>query len=173
MGLYGCAMAKGRGARRVIGLDAVGDRLEAARKSGADAVVDIAGRDSDDIVAEARDHAPPDGVDAVIEVCGNPAAIPDGLAMLRIGGRYTLGGIVTPNADVTIDANLLVRKWITLRGVHNYHPRHLIQALDFVMANRRRFPFKDIVDATFRLEDLNEAFRRASERSVLRAAIVP
>ena len=171
--LYGCAMAKSRGARRVIGLDAVGDRLEAAWKFGADAVIDIAGRDSADIVAEARDHAPPDGVDAVIEVCGNPAAIPDGLAMLRIGGRYTLGGIVTPNADVTIDANLLVRKWITLRGVHNYHPRHLIQALDFVMANRRRFPFKDIVDATFRLEDLNEAFRRASERSVLRAAIVP
>ena len=93
LGIYGCAMAKSRGARRVIGLDAVGDRLEAARKFGADAVVDIAGRDSDDIVAEARDHAPPDGVDAVIEVCGNPAAIPDGLAMLRIaqGGHPGAG----------------------------------------------------------------------------------
>ena len=93
--------------------------------------------------------------------------------MLRVGGRYTLGGIVTPDADVTVDANLFVKKWITLKGIHNYHPRHLIQALDFVMANRDRFPFKDIVDSKFSLDELNDAFKRASERSVLRAAVVP
>ncbi|MDX1527180.1 MAG: hypothetical protein R3337_01060, partial [Gammaproteobacteria bacterium] len=81
--------------------------------------------------------------------------------------------VVNPNADVTIDANVVLRKWITLKGIHNYHPRHLIQALDFVMGNRHRFPFKDIVDSRFALNELNEAFRRASERSVLRAAIVP
>ena len=26
--------------------------------------------------------------------------------MLRVGGRYVLGGLVNPNADVTIDATL-------------------------------------------------------------------
>ena len=54
-----------------------------------------------------------------------------------------------------------------------YHPRHLIQALDFVMVNRARFPFRDIVDSRFSLGELGVAFKRASERSVLRAAIVP
>jgi hypothetical protein len=49
----------------------------------------------------------------------------------------------------------------------------LIQALDFVMANRMRFPFKSIVDSKFSLKDLDVAFRKASERAVLRAAIVP
>ena len=44
---------------------------------------------------------------------------------------------------------------------------------DFVMANRKRFPFKDIVDSKFALKDLDSAFKKASERSVLRAAIVP
>ena len=173
LGLYACAIAKTRGARRVIGLDAVGDRLEAARQFGADAAIDVSGRDWHDVVAAVRELAPPDGVDAVIEVCGEAAVIPAGLQMLRVGGRYTLGGIVTPHADVTIDANLLVKNWITLRGVHNYHPRHLIQALDFVVANRDRFPFKRIVDARFGLDQLDEAFRKASERTVLRAAIVP
>ena len=43
---------------------------------------------------------------------------------------------------------------MTLRGIHNYHPRHLVQALDFVMANRGRFPFADIVDSRFALKDL-------------------
>lgn len=173
LGLYGCAMAKTRGARRVIGLDGVADRLDAAKKFGADIVLDISGRSEDEIVGQVRDLAPPDGVDAVIEVCGVPDVIPAGLKMLRVGGRYTLGGIVTPDANVTLDANMFVKKWVTLKGIHNYHPRHLIQALDFVVANRERFPFRDIVDSTFKLDDLNEAFKRASERTVLRAAVVP
>ena len=66
-----------------------------------------------------------------------------------------------------------MKKWITLRGVHNYHPRHLIQALDFVRANRSRFPFHDLVDARFSLFELDLAFKQASQRTVLRAAIVP
>jgi len=173
LGLYGCAMAKTRGARLVIGLDSVKDRLDAAKKFGADVVVDISGRGEDAVVDEVRALAPPDGVDAVIEVCGVPDVVTAGLKMLRIGGRYTLAGIVTPDANVTLDANMLVRKWITLRGIHNYHPRHLIQALDFVVANRERFPFRDIVDSTFKLDNLNEAFKRAAERTVLRAAVIP
>ncbi len=173
LGLYGCAMAKARGARRVIGLDSVPDRLEAAMKFGADITVDISKGSEDETIEEVRALAPPDGVDVVIEVCGIPDVIPAGLKMLRVGGRYTLGGIVTPDADVTVDANVFVKKWITLKGIHNYHPRHLIQALDFVIANRDRFPFRDIVDSKFSLDELNEAFKRASERTVLRAAVVP
>lgn len=173
LGLYGCAMAKTRGARKVIGLDSVQDRLEAALKFGADTVIDISGKCEDELVSEVRAMAPPDGVDAVIEVCGIPDVVITGLKMLRIGGRYTLGGIVTPDANVTVDANIFVKKWITLRGIHNYHPKHLIQALDFVVANRNRFPFEDIVDSKFKLDELNDAFKKASERTVLRAAVIP
>ena len=173
LGLYGCAMAKARGARLVIGIDAVPQRLEVAKRFGADHTFDASSMKSDDVVKAVRALCKPDGADAVIEVCGEPSVVPAGLAMLRIGGRYTLGGLVNPNANVTIDANVIVRKWIKLRGIHNYHPRHLIQALDFVMANRSRFPFKDIVDSKFALKDLGTAFAKASERSVLRAAIVP
>lgn len=173
LGLYGCAMAKARGARLVIGLDAVPQRLEVAKKFGADHCINVVATGQDELVAQVRELCMPDGADVVIEVCGVPEVIPVGLAVLRTGGRYVLGGLVNPNADVTIDANILVKKWITLRGIHNYHPRHLIQALDFVMANRDRFPFKDIVDSRFGLDQLDEAFEKAANRSVLRAAIVP
>jgi putative phosphonate catabolism associated alcohol dehydrogenase len=173
LGLYGAAMAKARGARCVIGLDAVASRLDVARKFGADHVIDISRNSAKSVIDEVRKLCRPDGADAVIEVCGVPDVIPQGLQMLRVGGRYVLGGLVNPNANVTIDANVLLRRWITMRGIHNYHPRHLIQALDFVMANRKRFPFKDIVDSKFALKDLDSAFKKASERTVLRAAIVP
>jgi alcohol dehydrogenase len=173
LGLYGAAMAKARGARCVIGLDAVASRLDVAKKFGADHVIDISRSSAKSVIDEVRRLCRPDGADAVIEVCGVPDVIPHGLQMLRVGGRYVLGGLVNPNANVTIDANVLLRRWITMRGIHNYHPRHLIQALDFVMANRKRFPFKEIVDSKFALKDLDTAFKKASERTVLRAAIVP
>ena len=54
-----------------------------------------------------------------------------------------------------------------------YHPRQLIQALDFVVGNRERFSFAGMVDARFPLERIDEAFARAAERSAPRAAIVP
>jgi len=173
LGLYGCAIAKARGARRVIGLDAVAERLQVAKRFGADHVIDITTMDEAALITAVRELSPPDGADVVLEVCGVPAVIPAGLEMLRVGGRYVLGGLVSPGADVTIDGNVILRKWITLKGVHNYHPRHLIEALDFVLANRERFPFADIVDSKFGLDDIDEAFRRAADRSVLRAAVVP
>ena len=173
LGLYGCAIAKARGARRVIGLDAVADRLAIARKFGADVTFDIGAMGEDDLVAAVRAECPPDGADIGIEVCGHPDAVPLGIRMLRIGGRYVIGGLVNPGARFTLDGNDILRGWITIMGVHNYHPRHLIQALDFVMSNRERFPFAALVDSKFSLDQMDEAFARAADRSVLRAAIVP
>jgi alcohol dehydrogenase len=173
LGLYGCAIAKARGAAKVIGLDAVEPRLDIAKRFGADLTIDVGEIDESTLVDLVRDNAPPDGADVVLEVCGVPSVVPVGIKMLRVGGRYTLAGFVSPNSEIRLDAHDLVRKWITLRGIHNYHPRHLIQALDFVMANRDRFPFKDIVDSKFRLDQLDEAFAKAANREVLRAAVVP
>jgi hypothetical protein len=74
---------------------------------------------------------------------------------------------------VTLDANLLLKKMLTLRGVHNYHPRNLVEALDFVVANRERFPFHDLVDGKYPLDRVGDAMADAAARRVLRAAIVP
>lgn len=173
LGLYGCAMAKARGARMVIGLDTVPARLEAARRFGADETLDVAAITNGDLIETVRGLCRPDGADAVLEVCGVPGVIPAGLSMLRAGGTYVLAGVVNPGAEVTLDSNFILKRCLTLKGMHNYHPRHLVQALDFVMANRERFPFVDIVDATYSLDQLDEAFSHAAERSVLRAAVVP
>ena len=143
------------------------------REFGADVTFDIGTRGSDDLVAAVRAECPPDGADVAMEVCGAASVVPIGIRMLRTGGRYVIGGLGNPGSDFKLDGSEIMKKWITLRGVHNYHPRHLIQALDFVMVNRNRFPFADIVDSKFSLEELDEAFAKAAERSVLRAAIVP
>ena len=173
LGLYGCALAKSRGARLVIGLDNVAARRDLALRFGADHVFDPSSMNEIDLVKKIKTICKPEGADVVIELCGYPEVIPSGIQMVRTGGSYVLGGLVNPNANVTIDANLLLRKLITLSGVHNYHPRHLIQALDFVHTNRKRFPFHELVDGKYKLEQVGQAMQDAAERKVLRAAIVP
>ena len=173
LGLYGIALARARGAKTVIGLDSVESRLAMARRFGADHALDIAGLGADEVVQLVRERCPPDGPDAAIEVCGVPAVVPQGLKMLRRGGRYVIAGLVFPGANVEIDANLILNRWITVRGVHNYHPRHLVQAVDFVVGHRNIFPFGELVDARFPLDEVNIAFAKAAKREVLRAAVVP
>ena len=92
---------------------------------------------------------------------------------LRIAGRYVICGLVNPGATFMLDGNDILRRWINIKGVHNYHPRHLIQALDFVVNNRERFPFAEMVNSKFSLDQLNEAFACTIDHRVLRAAIVP
>jgi alcohol dehydrogenase len=173
LGLYAVALARVRGARLVIGLDPVGERRALAGRFGADLVLDTAGRSGPDIVRRVREACPPDGADAVIEVCGVPGVLVEGVQMLRKGGRYAVAGLVFPGADVTLDANVLVARCLTVRGVHNYHPRHLVQAVDFVQRHRGTLPLGALVDARFALADLDTAFARAAERRLLRAAVVP
>jgi len=173
LGLYGAALAKARGARLVIGLDTVAGRRELSKRFGVDHAIDPGAMSEAELVKKVRSLCPPDGADAVIEVCGYPEVIPLGIQFARTGGRYVLGGLVNPEAFVRIDANQILRKLLTLRGVHNYHPRHLVQALDFVVANRKRFPFHELVDGKYKLEDVGQAMQDAAGRKVLRAAIVP
>lgn len=172
LGLHGAAMAKARGARMVIGMDPLARRRELAEHFGVDAVFDPC-TDAEPIEREITALCRPDGADAVIEVTGEPQVIVPGLRLLRTGGRYVLAGLVNPGSNVTIDAHAVLRRCLTITGVHNYHPRHLLQALDFVTANRERFPFHRLVDGNYPLDRIEVAFKDAAERRVLRAAVVP
>lgn len=173
LGLYGAAIAKARGARLVIGIDGVPGRRDLGRRFGCDHVIDPSAQHPSAMVDQVRALCRPMGADAVIEVCGDPEVIPWGLQMARVGGRYVLAGVVNPDSHVRLDVNQILRKLITLRGVHNYHPRHLIEALDFVTANRQRFPFKELVDGKYPLDQVGQAMTDAGDRKVLRAAIAP
>lgn len=172
LGMYGAALAKSRGARLVVGLDSHPGRRDLSKCFGVDLALDAA-IDSGELHATLKERSPPAGPDAVIEVCGAPEAVAVGLDLVRTGGVFVLAGLVSPGANVSFDANAIIRKMITIRGVHNYHPRHLIEALDFVVANRLRYPFAELVDARYPLEQATQAMRDAASRRVLRAAIVP
>lgn len=160
LGLYAAAIAKARGAAHVVGVDPVPARRELAARFGADEALEPG-------------MQPAGGADAVIEACGDPSAIVAGLEWLRPGGRVVIAGTVNPGATVTLDAHRVLQRCATLVGVHNYHPRHLVQACAFVAAHRGRFPFDALVQGRYPLERVGDAMADAAAHRVVRAAIVP
>ena len=113
------------------------------------------------------------GADAVIETAGVASALSEGLGLLRPAGRYVSAGLVLPAAPVELDASLNVRGMLTVRGVHNYHPRHLARALDFVARQLAPVPLAELVHARMPLDAIDEVFEDASARRGVRTGILP
>lgn len=170
LGLTGCALARSRcGARRVIATDPDTARRELALQFGATDAVSP-GQELTETVLEATDRR---GVDASLEFSGSPQAIESGLPLLRIGGRYVLVGAVAPMTPVAIDPEMIVRRWITLRGVHNYAPADLAAAVDFLARRHDDFPLHELVHGSFELDSVECAFEHAIGSRSTRVAVVP
>ena len=70
------------------------------------------------------------GADVVIEASGNPAAVVEGLEMVRDAGRYVVVGQYTDAGEISLSPHRhLNRKHVTLLGCWGYEFTHLHRAL--------------------------------------------
>ena len=117
--------------------------------------------------------ATPPAVDLVLEVTGSSAVIPQGVKALRPGGHYVWAGMVHPETQLDLTGEAVLRKCLTLRGVHNYAPHHLAAGLDFLAQNQTRLPFEKLTSPPLPLEQLNEGIELTRSRQWQRVAIQP
>lgn len=171
LGLYATAMAKERGARVVV-IDGVESRLRTAARFGADEVISIERLASVEQRREAVHELTGGGADLAFDFAGTPAAVAEGVALVRPGGRYLEIGSVLPGVSVDLDLGHLTRSGIPVIPVIRYLPRHLRQALGFLERNLGRLPLEELVDGRYPLEEVEAALEDAVERRVNRAAIV-
>jgi alcohol dehydrogenase len=169
LGLTAAAMAASGGAPEVIVCDKLAERLLRAGRFGATRTVRA--DDGDALRAAVAQATSGRGVDVAIDASGDPAAMEAGIELLRIGGRYVWVGAVFPVRPLAVSAETVVRKVLSIQGVHNYAPKDLRSALDFLQHRRAQFPFEGLVAETFALEDANAAFLRASQSGALRVAV--
>ena len=111
-------------------------------------------------------------VDVVVDYTVSTEAISAALARLDIGGRLVLAGSVMPAPALHVDAETVVRRWLTITGVHNYEPHHLAEAVDFLDRTRDRHPWAALVTAPLPLSRIAEALQPAPAPA-LRTAIAP
>ena len=163
IGIFSLVAARESGAHRVIVVGAPASRLELAKAFGADEVISIEQvPDPEERIRVVREQTPGGlGADCVFECAGVPAAIPEGIQMLRRGGTYVEGGHFTDVGDVAINPfSHLVLAHIELVGVWGSSLRHFVRGRTILESGR--YPFDEMVSHTLTLERLGEAMQALS-----------
>lgn len=167
LGVTATAWARANGAAEVIVCDVDSRRLALAEVFGA---TQLAQPDELSRVIAARTGS--HGVDAALELTGSPDAFEQILSAMRIGGTVVLVGSVFPSRPVPLLLEQIVRRCLTLRGVHNYAPQHLQGAIEF-LARQDAQPFGALVAEWRSLDEINDILTSGATSQALRIGIRP
>ena len=173
VGLNAAIFAQLAGAARVLVIGAPAERLAAARRLGAEDVCDItATPDPAARVRWVRDRTSGRGADVVIEASGNPAALPEGLEMLRDAGRYVVVGQYTDAGDVALNPHRHInRRHAEILGCWGYEFTHLHRALAMMAKHRDRFRWRELVTREYGLEEAGRALEDMAGLRVVKAIV--
>jgi len=172
LGLNAIAYAREQGAKTIV-VEGRPERIERARSFGADHVVDM--REYDNINARIeRVHDLTDGgADVGVEVAGVPAAFTEGVELLREGGRYLELGNINPGSETMFDPGRITRRSIEVTALVQYDPGYLDSALRFLAQTITEYPYDELVDAVYGLDEVEEALDEAANGDLSRPSIAP
>jgi L-iditol 2-dehydrogenase len=162
IGLFLIQLLRLAGVARVLAVDPLAHRRQAAVRFGADEAADPAARDDDG-------PAPADEFDVAFEVAGTDVAVRLAMAAVRPGGRVVLAGI--PGNDTTsFEASVARRKGLTIamsRRMNEAYPRAIR------LAASGRIETGSLVTHRFPLSAVTEAMRVAARRDGLKVVVEP
>lgn len=170
LGIIACAMAKAKGAANVIALDINPQRLELTRQFGADytLILPTEPQHLSAVAAEQLGNLP---IHTMVDFSGAPDAVENGLELLAIGGTAIWIGSTYPQRNVQINAEKVVRKILTIKGLHNYNSQDLISAVNFIQKHHTVYPLEQLVQGGFTLDQVDAAFQFAIENNPFRVGI--
>ncbi|MCH2240753.1 MAG: NAD(P)-dependent alcohol dehydrogenase [Aquabacterium sp.] len=171
IGLCATAGAKLSGATTVIGVDRLPERLEMARRMGADHVVDFSKVDPVDEILKITGGR---GVDVAIEALGTQATFEASLRVLRPGG--TLSSLGVYSTDLTIPLGPFAAGLGDHRIITSLCPggkERMRRLMSVVEAGR--VDLGSMVTHRFKLDDIEAAYELFSHQrdGVLKVAITP
>jgi L-iditol 2-dehydrogenase len=150
----------------VCGTAGDGDRLERARKLGAEETLELAGPDP---AAQLLDLAGSAGVDVFIECAGAPAAARLGLAATRRGGQYVQVGL--PARPFELDFSLVAYKELRVTGSIGQHWTSWDRAL--ALMSQGQVDMECLVSHSLPLAEWEQAFRMFEARQGLKIVLEP
>ncbi len=170
IGLFATAMAARSGAAKVIAIGAPADRLEVARKWGADYTISIEVPHAQR-VERVKELTAGLGADLVIEGSGARNAFVEGVELVRRGGRYLVIGQVGPDA-VTFLPAAIVGKELDIIGSLSGNVSDYYKALCFLENNCGRFDFDAMFPNRYKLKDIHSAFTAMHELRDIKPVIL-
>ncbi len=171
LGIVACAMAKSMGAAVINTIDTQLSRLEKAKLFGAENVCCISNESTDLISAFKNQTGKELSVDVVFDITGSSLVMEQSLDALTIGGTAVWIGATFPQKKTPVDAEKMVRKILSIKGLHNYNDQDLLAAVDFIETNYNKYPFEELVYQGFDLHSINEAFQLAVNSNHFRIGV--
>jgi alcohol dehydrogenase len=171
IGLCATAGAKLRGATRIIAVDGVPERLEMAKRMGADHVVNFRSGDPVEQIMKLTDGR---GVDAAIEALGTQTTFESALRVLRPGGTLSSLGVYSGDLKIPLGpfaAGLGDHVIVTTLCPGG---KERMRRLMNVVASGR-IDLAPLVTHRFKLDDIKAAYDLFSHQrdGVLKVAITP
>jgi threonine 3-dehydrogenase len=158
-GLFATQIAKACGAARVICLETSDYRKKLAHTMGADIILDPREDNTLKRIIDAGGEA--SGVDIVIEMSGNNAAINTALKAVKPAGKFVAFGL--PKEDVTIDyANQIVFKAVRMQGIAGREIFRSWYKMESLLKSKAIDP-RPVITHTFKMKDFEKAFAVAGD----------
>jgi putative phosphonate catabolism associated alcohol dehydrogenase len=172
LGLTAAAWANAHHADTVVICDRNPERLRLAARFGAQHTITWeSGRKA--LQTELLSACGTSEFDIVLELAGNLRTVEAALACAGIGGRIILAGTVLKTPAVGVDPERIVRRCQTIVGVHNYAGQDLVTAVNFLEEHAERFPFAQLCERRFALDDVHDAVDYAMAKQPVRVAVMP
>ena len=174
VGLNAAILAQLAGAIKVIVVGGPGHRLELAKDFGVDAVINIETLNTVDRIAAVTALTDGRGADVVIEATGIPAAVKEGMAMVRDAGTYVVVGQYTNNGDITINPHLDInKKHLTIKGTWGIDLSHFYRSIQIMAKYHDRFAWEKFISGRYGLSEVNQAVSDVEHHLVMKAVIDP
>ncbi|NDL67682.1 MDR/zinc-dependent alcohol dehydrogenase-like family protein [Anaerotalea alkaliphila] len=156
LGLGMVGAAKLKNPKTLVVLDMKDDRLELAKKFGADVVINPG---KDDAVQMVKDMTDGYGCDVYIEATGHPSSVIQGLTMIRKLGRFVEFSVF--NSATTVDWSIIGdRKELDILGAH-LSPYCFEPVIEWI--GNGKLPTEGVVTHQYPLEKWAEAFEMAGK----------
>jgi alcohol dehydrogenase len=169
VGLNALLGARMAGARKVIGIDMLDDKLDLARQIGADETFNAG---DPDIVAKLRE-ATGGGVDYAFEMVGSVKAMELAYRITRRGGETVSAGLSHPDHTFAIQHVNLVAEERTIRGCYlgscvpaRDIPRYI------ELYRQGHLPIERLMSERLKLDDINEGFDRLASGHTVRQMVM-
>jgi threonine dehydrogenase-like Zn-dependent dehydrogenase len=174
VGLCSTVLAQLQCASQIIVIGGPPQRLAIARAFGADLTIDIAEHSPAERLRMVHDATNGRGADVTIEATGVPSAVAEGLHLTRDAGTLVVVGQYTDHGLVSINPHLdLNRPHLQVRGCWGSDLSHVYRAVRTLARHAERFPWREMINGRYTLEQAGEALAAAESQESIKALILP
>ena len=169
IGLLHLLTTKKMGVEKAIVIDVVDERLEYAKKMGADETINSKRENATEKVQQ---YTSGYGVDVAIEAIGLQATWQQALELVRKGGTVLEFGGCPPGTEIKLNAERLHYGETKVIGAFHATPLHFRKALNLIAS--RTIDVRPLITRKMKLQELKEAFNILStSKNEIKIAILP